>query len=444
MQNSPPEPRGVSTWRWVGPLFFLMWTALAGFAFGWLMTASGAVNGEGELLVQGGVNSPHAPLSERIHDWLRLAHLNFFWCYGWFLLAPYVVWLAWRFRFERGRLRWSVPVHLAGAALFAFASSEVTSHLGVSETKVFIFSHPIERQTAVRVLVSTNGVVATEEIASANDLISNLVPRLKEAMVPPLAGIRAPRPRPLSALSDLLAYGVLLGMTHAVHFQRRYRERERRALFLESSLARARLHALQAQLHPHFLFNTLNGIATLLRRDPIVAEEMLTSLSDLLRLALSQSDKQQIPLREEMQLLDRYLEIQQMRFGDRLRCEQDIDPALLDNPVPALLLQPLVENAIKHGLEPSSQPGLVRIVAVVKGDRLVLSVEDNGVGLGKGRQTRATSGVGLSNLRARLEALYGERYHVALCELPEGGVAARIEIPLDPAVLNAMKLPVMS
>src|SRR5262249_38174071 len=159
---------------------------------------------------------------------------------------------------------------------------------------------------------------------------------------------------------DLLAYTAILGMAHSVHFYRRFREREHRALVLESGLVSARLNALRAQLQPHFLFNSLNAIAALLRRDPRLSEATPLSLRDLLRLALSQSERQEVALREELALVRRYREIHQTRFGDKLRIEEHIEPAALECQVPTLLLQPLVENAIRHGLEPSETAGLVR------------------------------------------------------------------------------------
>ena len=182
------------------------------------------------------------------------------------------------------------------------------------------------------------------------------------------------RPRRTSAALDGFAYIALIGLAHAGVFYRRYREREQQAAVLESRLNQARLRALQAQLQPHFLFNTLNGIATLVRRDPATAEEMLLSLSDLLRIALSSSHRQEIPLREELDFLDRYLAIQRMRFGDRLRVTEEIETSAMDCLVPALLLQPLVENAIRHGLEPSGKLGELRIERL-RPDVLFLDVQ---------------------------------------------------------------------
>jgi sensor histidine kinase YesM len=258
---------------------------------------------------------------------------------------------------------------------------------------------------------------------------------------------------------DLLAYGAIIGLLHSIHFYRRFRERERRALVLESSLANARLDALRAQLHPHFLFNSLNAIAALLRRDPRLAEATLISLSDLLRLALSQAEKQEVTLREEMNFVDRYLEIQQTRFGDKLRLQRDVAPATLDCLVPTLLLQPLVENAIRHGIEPAENGGLLRITANRRNGKLVMTVEDDGVGLANNavivtNSTNASpalestslplarneipitrvvpangTGIGLTNLQARLEALYGRDQALELTSRPERGVIVHIELP---------------
>jgi LytS/YehU family sensor histidine kinase len=253
---------------------------------------------------------------------------------------------------------------------------------------------------------------------------------------------------------DLLAYGAVTGLVHSVNFYRRLRERERRALLLESNLAHARLSTLKAQLQPHFLFNSLNAIAALLRRDPRLAETKLVALSELLRLALSQSERQEGALREELEVVQRYLEIQQTRFGDKLSVEQNIDPQALDCLVPTLVLQPLVENAIRHGIEPSEKAGVVRVSASREDGKLVLAVEDDGVGLASdscGREDpagpgpslptparssalgldrrRTGTGIGLANLRERLQALYGAGQKLELTRRATGGVIVRVEIP---------------
>jgi len=263
-----------------------------------------------------------------------------------------------------------------------------------------------------------------------------------------------------STILDLLAYGAVTGLVHSVNFYRRLRERERRALLLESNLAKARLNTLKAQLQPHFLFNSLNAITALLRRDPRLAETSLVALSELLRLALSQSERQEGALREELEFVQRYLEIQQTRFGDKLRVEQDIEPEALDCMVPTLVLQPLVENAIRHGIEPAEKAGVVRVSASRKDGKLVLAVEDNGVGLASGNAdsggpenptgfcpslpvpaptftksavwARPGTGIGLANLRERLQALYGARQKLELTPRATGGVIVRVEIPWHP------------
>jgi two-component sensor histidine kinase len=438
-----------------------LWTVFVALALWWLLRGEGANAGLPKVIVHGGGTSEQLSFADRATDWFQLAHLNFARIYPWILFAPYVVWLTSRFYLDRERLAINLPVLLAGCAVFAGATYAINSHVSLSMARVVVLTThsdtiisnrpPMEM---MRVEVSGNGVAGfskseehfTSRITNsafggggvrmygkemADWMPPNLLPKLEEAMRPSVARAGAMTLSPLATLLDVLAYGSLAGITHAVHFYRRYRERERRALFLESNLNKARLNALQAQLQPHFLFNTLNAIATLLRRDPKAAEATLTSLSELLRLSLSQSNNQEISLREEMQFLDRYLEIQQTRFGDRLRFEQQIEPAALDCLVPTLLLQPLVENAIRHGIEPSGNPGVVRVSAQQVDGRLAVSVEDDGVGLGA--EPAASSGIGLSNLKARLETLYGARQEMHVRARPEGGVAVRITIPLRDA-----------
>ena len=227
---------------------------------------------------------------------------------------------------------------------------------------------------------------------------------------------------------NLLVYWVIVTAVHALAYYRSLRERERRVLELEHRLTTARLHALQMELNPHFLFNALNGISTLMYRDVDIADSMLLKLAALLRHALDRSDRQKVALGEELEFLGKYLDLEQMRFGSRLSVERDIEPAALDASVPNLLLQPLVENAIKHGFEPQARPGTIRIVARIIGDRLRLEVEDNGKGLPVGQPVR--EGVGTANSKARLAQLYGRNASLNLERGREGGVRAVVEIPL--------------
>lgn len=230
---------------------------------------------------------------------------------------------------------------------------------------------------------------------------------------------------------NLLVYWVIVGASHGIEYYRRYRERELRASELEKLLAEARLQALQAQLNPHFLFNTLNSISTLMHRDVEAADRMIVRLSELLRLALGSAGAQEVPLRDELEFLRRYLELEQIRFGPRLVVDFRVDPDTLDLAVPNLLLQPLVENALKHGLAPRKAGGRIEISARRDGDRLRLAVVDNGAG--PGPHTRG-SGLGLANTRARLEHLYGAQQEFEFGPRPEGGFAVRITLPARPVV----------
>ena len=236
---------------------------------------------------------------------------------------------------------------------------------------------------------------------------------------------------------SLVTYAAVLGLSYALGYYREARAREIRAAHLETSLLEARLKSLEAQLHPHFLFNTLHAISTLVHRDPESADRMISRLSDLLRLTFDRSGAPSIPLKEELEFLEKYLEIEQVRFQDRLEVSFDIDPATLDVEVPRLILQPLAENAIKHGLAPRTGAGRVQISATRTADGVWLEVRDNGVGLTAHTRTGLASGVGLSNTRDRLECLYGRKHRLEFAE-DTGGLAVRVLIPAErPPLLAA-------
>ncbi len=230
---------------------------------------------------------------------------------------------------------------------------------------------------------------------------------------------------------DLLIYAATLGVSYAVSYYLRFREREFRAAQLETQLAQAQLQTLKMQLHPHFLFNTLNGIAGLVRDSRNkAAVDMLAGLSDLLRYTLENAGKQEVPLREELEFLELYLDIQQMRFSDRLKVEMRIGPEVLDALVPNLILQPLVENAIRHGISRRAASGIVGVSAERDDGLLRLRIYDDGPGLKSDEVGGAhVEGVGLSNTRARLSQLYGERQSFSLAERPGGGVEAVLVFP---------------
>jgi signal transduction histidine kinase len=230
---------------------------------------------------------------------------------------------------------------------------------------------------------------------------------------------------------NLLIYWVIVAVSFAFEYYRKYRERELRAVELEKRLAQAKLQALQMQLNPHFLFNCLHSISSLMHQDTEAADQMIVRLSDLLRAALESSDTQEVTLREELGMLERYLGIEQIRFGNRLTVEMDIASDAMDACVPNLILQPLVENAICHGIEPHAKPGRIRLRAQRSAGVLALEVCDNGGGLRK--DDLAEDGVGLSNTRARLRTLYGEDHGFDLLDAPGGGLLVRLSIPFRAA-----------
>ncbi len=219
----------------------------------------------------------------------------------------------------------------------------------------------------------------------------------------------------------------LVVATHTVDYYRLYRDRELRAARLESALASAQLERLRAQLQPHFLFNTLNGIASLIPEDPAAAEEMVECLSDLLRASLSRGTAPQIALADELRLLDQYLTIQQRRFQHRLRISRAIDPGALSARVPPLILQPLAENAISHAVATRPAGGALEIIARAHGDRLELAVLDDGPGIGDPRTVR--EGIGLANTRERLRHLHGDAASLTLGNRPEGGTEVTVSLP---------------
>ena len=306
------------------------------------------------------------------------------------LLVPGIIWLATRFPFEAGGWRRAVPVHTLASILFAAV------HIGIASY--------------------------VSDYLLARDFPLSFTRNLSR-----LLG--------LYFVIELFFYWSILGGFYVREYWRRLRERERqtsqlalKASRLETSLTRAHLEALRMQLNPHFLFNTLNAISVLaMKGEKQAVVRTLALLSDLLRVSL-ESGEQVVPLREEIALLQRYLEIEQIRFRDRLTVDIDIDPAAQDAEVPTLILQPLVENAIRHGISRKPGPGRVRIEARIWGGRLRLTVRDTGPGITAG--TGTGSGIGLANTRARLEQLYGGDYEMGLTNVVSGGAQALLELPL--------------
>lgn len=311
--------------------------------------------------------------------------------YIWFALSPGILFLARRFPLEEGKWKTSLPVHFAAAILTAFV------------------------QLALDAFILTKmGYPPGREFPSFFEAYKVFL----------LLNVH---------LSVLIYFGVV-GIWSAYNYYQKYRERELRNSQLEARLAQSRLQVLKMQLHPHFLFNTLNAISELVHRDPDAADRMLTDLSDLLRMSFENLEVQEIPLEQELEFLRKYLEIEQMRFQDRLKVEMNIAPDTLDASVPNMILQPLVENAIKHGIGPRAEGGRIDIGSARINGHLFISVSDNGLGIPSGDVNKLTEGVGLSNTRRRLRHLYGDAHSFELTLPAESGLEVKLEIPFRQAV----------
>ena len=225
-----------------------------------------------------------------------------------------------------------------------------------------------------------------------------------------------------------MLYVEVAAVGHGIHYYTKYRDRDLRASRLETQLAQAQLQVLRMQLQPHFLFNTLHTISALMHTDLRSADRMLALLGDLLRESLERVGAQEVTLKQEMEFVDRYIEIERTRFRDRLSVARSVDPALLDAYVPNLILQPLVENAIRHGISRRAGGGRVEIAARRTGDRIVLSVCDDGPGVPD--QAEARTGVGLVNTRGRLQQLYGAAHTFLTTNRAEGGFEVVLSFPV--------------
>ncbi len=341
--------------------------------------------------------------------------------YPWILLAPAVAWLGFRFPFERDRLKTSVPVHLAACLLCAIIMELL---VGPPPNRFGPLPGPGYRAPGSL----PNPYERPDESFGAPPHFN---PPTGQPFSPMMARGTPPRYRFLNALlihaqMSIPVYWVIVSIVQALRFYQRSQDRERKAVELEARLAQAKLQALHMQLQPHFLFNTLNAISMLVHKDPQVADEMIANLSDLLRASLN-TKASEITLAQEIELLNKYLAIQQVRFADRLSITKNLEAHALQEKVPALILQPLVENAIKHGLEPKAGPGKLEIHAAIQDGFLRIRVEDDGVGSAK--PGGENHGIGLANTRDRLRELYGPEARLILSSASPGGFSAQIVIP---------------
>ena len=320
------------------------------------------------------------------------------WWVLWMALMPAVIWLAQTFRVDRSRWVQNAAVHTAVAVVLS------VGHIIVFGAAYYAAVGPTTWGPTMAGQIS---VFMTRHLAT-----------------------------------DIIIYGGAISVYYAVEYFTRFRrlalaaaQMESRAARLQLSLAEARIHALRMELNPHFLFNALNAVAGLVRRrEHDGAIDMLARLSDLLRTTLDRDMPAEIPLCDELVYLGRFLDIELVRFGDRLRVTWDIDPDVRTALVPPLILQPLVENALRHGIARRPGPASLRIAARRSGLHLELVVRDSGEGLGPNDGSEAREGIGLSNTRARLAELYGEgAATLDVADAPGGGVRARVLVPFHTA-----------
>ena len=316
-----------------------------------------------------------------------LLGLNLGYWYSWAALAPAILHLARKAPLERGSWKFALAVHIPGVFVITLLHVALT----------------VSSQTAI---VWVAGQEQRSWLQEAQRMFFN------------------------NFDWEMMTYWAIVGLSHALSYHGEAQDRALRTSQLETHLVEARLQALQRQLQPHFLFNTLNTISALMHRDVNAADNMIARLSDLLRISLRNVAVQEVPLNQELDFLSKYLEIEQTRFRDRLTVVFDVQPETLDAMVPNLVLQPLVENAIKHGIGPRAAPGQIAISSRRLGSMLELEIRDNGVGLSAARLTDFNRGIGLGNTRSRLQHLYGSSHRFEFRQPPGGGLSVLIAIPL--------------
>jgi len=318
--------------------------------------------------------------------WQRIFLVELIYAYIWAALTPLILWLARRFPIERWKWIRSMLVHLC-VSLFVGFSTRVLHDLMLFQ------------------------VVADSEFKfSLSKLLMNVY-----------------------FMTDygVMLYWLILLISYSFSYQRRYREGEVRATRLEAQLAQAQLQALKMQLHPHFLFNTLHSISALVHKNADAADRMIARLGDFLRLTLENSGAQEVSLQEELEFLKCYLEIERIRFQDRLTVQMNIEPQTLDARLPNLILQPIVENAIRHGISQRTSAGRIEIETRRLNGFLQVQVTDNGPGLSSDSNSGSIvkAGVGLANTQARLKQLYGDEHRLDLANAASGGLTVILEIP---------------
>ena len=316
-------------------------------------------------------------------------------CYLWALATPLVLWLSRRYRIERNNWKRRAGLH------FLFSLALVSTLLLIHPVIFMGFLGRLGNLTSFRLFVG---------------IYYNLD-------------------------RWLLIYWFILLMSHAFNYYNSFRKGELRASQLHTQLVQSQLEALKMQVHPHFLFNTLHSISALLSKDTEAARKMITRLGDFLRLTLENSGSMEVTLQQEIEFLNGYLEIERIRFQDRLTTNIRVDPEVLDVRVPNLILQPIVENAMRHAVG-NSTSGRVEITAAPRNGVVRIEVKDNGPGIQSDGtlDARRGRGLGLANTRARLAGLYGNAASFELTNDPSGGLLVVLEIPRDPETIPSKEL----
>ncbi len=317
-------------------------------------------------------------------SWLDAFRYQMTYAWIWAAASPGVLQIASRFRFGRGKWRHHLPVHAAAILVIAPGTRIVFDAIAMPPIS------PFHAFTWAKLL---------QAMQADFDL-------------------------------GVLLYCLVVLVEHALLYYQRYQAGAVEASRLQTQLVQAQMQALRMQLHPHFLFNALHTVAALVHEDPEMAEITITRLGDLLRLFLRNSTIHEVPLSEELHTLDLYLEIEQARFEDRLQVRYEVPASLRGASVPNLILQPLVENSIRHGLSKRAEAGTVFIAAESYGECLVLRITDNGAGFAEDPSLRQPKGMGLEITRGRLQSLYGPHQSLVLTNRPGGGVEARLTLPL--------------
>src|SRR5215813_3253383 len=324
-----------------------------------------------------------------VPSWWRLAIWQLLVFYVWIALTPMILWLGRRFKLERSHWLRSLSAHLLCGSLVSLFYLAIYTCL-----------------TRLLHIYPDWSASLFEQFVHFTGMFFHL---------------------------DLFTYGAILGIALAADYYRKYRENELQAAELQAQLSQAQLETLRLQLQPHFLFNTLNSIVGLIRNNENKdAIRMTNGLSNLLRHVLEHAGRQEVSLQEEVEFLSRYLEIQQMRFSDRLTVEMNVDPETLEAKVPSLILQPIVENALRHGIASREAPGRVILCASRHNGLLEINIYNDGPMLPKSWRMEDCSGIGLANTRARISQLYGEAGRLEVHNRDQSGVQAKLTVPFLP------------